>query len=76
MLALGTITKLSKKIEVLLPHGSKYHTSVDDAWVMVRKNYAVWDNHKQIRVLGDESKRGLWEKRQSGEAGPMVLQLT
>lgn len=44
---------------------------------MTAANEATWvqGENKLIR-RPDVSKRGLWEKRQSGPAGPMVLQLT
>jgi hypothetical protein len=52
-----------------------YITTVKEAQRLVGNKEAIWDGPKCIQ-LKDNSKRGLYEKRQSGTAGPMVMQLT
>jgi hypothetical protein len=44
---------------------------------MTAAKEAIWvQGERRLVRSADISKRGLWEKRQSGEGGPMVLQLT
>lgn len=67
---------VSKKIEVLIPGHSSYYVSVAEAKQLTASNQAIWQGARRLVRSADVSKRGLWEKRQSGLAGPMVLQLT
>jgi hypothetical protein len=67
---------VSKKIEVLTPGGSSYYVPLAEAKHLTATNQAIWQGSRRLLRSADVSKRGVWEKRQSGEAGPLVLQLT
>ena len=76
--ALKTAT-LSKKIEVYNPLSkSSYYAKPVEAQRLVRLGHADWAGHgvQSVIMRPDDSKRGIYEKRQSGPGGPMVLQLT
>ena len=63
-----------KLIEVAHDGGSKYHIPVDDAKRLVASGQANWAGPKSITLKASTSKRGIWTPRQSGYAGPLVLQ--
>jgi hypothetical protein len=54
----------------------KYHVKVEDAKRLVAQGDAIWDGPRRVIRIADKSKRGIWQKQQSGFAGPLVLQLT
>jgi hypothetical protein len=67
---------MAKPIEVILPDGgSSYHVTVDEAWELVRSKNAHWTGRKQIERGQDDNIKVTWEPRQSGYAGPVVLQV-
>lgn len=65
-----------KNFEVLPATGTSYYITREHAQSLTGSKQALWDGPKRIRLIADISKRGIWEKCQSGHAGPMVLQLT
>lgn len=70
---------MSKKIEVYNPLAdSSYHVKPSEAQRLVRLGHADWAGKgvQSVIMRPDASKRGIYEKRKSGPAGPMVLQLT
>jgi len=68
--------RISKRIEVLPEKGTKYYITVEQAKRMTANKDAHWLNPRQLRPTPDKSKRDIWEPKQSGYAGPLVLQLT
>jgi hypothetical protein len=65
-----------KNFEVILTSGSSYHDTQEQVQSLVAKGHATWSGPKRIRMKPDESKRAIWEPKQSGHRGPLVLQLT
>jgi hypothetical protein len=53
-----------------------YYITVEQAKRMTANRDAHWLNPRQLRLTPDKSKRDIWEPKQSGFAGPLVLQLT
>ena len=66
---------ISKNIEVLHT-GSSYFITTAEAKRLTASNQASWDGPKRLKLAPDKSKRDIWEPKQSGYAGPLVLQLT
>jgi hypothetical protein len=65
-----------KNFEVFPATGTPYFITKEHAQSLTGSKQALWDGPKRIRLIADVSKRGIWQKCQSGHAGPMVLQLT
>jgi hypothetical protein len=63
-------------IEVRPYMATPFLISVKDAQRMVGNKDARWDGPKGVIPTPDKSKRDIWEPKQSGYAGPLVLQLT
>lgn len=73
-LLLISLNRVSQKIEVLLPDGgTSYYIKLDEAKHLTATNQAIWDGPKRLIRRADESKRGMWVPKMSGDV--VVLQL-
>ena len=67
---------IPKNFKVIQSNGTMRYDTRDVAKALVAQGDAVWTGGKEVTLRPDVSKRGIWEPRKSGIAGPSVMQLT
>ena len=70
-------TAIAKKnIAVVNPaSGSRYHVTFDEALHLTQTKQAKWEEKGRIILAPDRNISAPWAPRQSGYAGPLVLQM-
>jgi len=62
------------EIEAIPNGASSYIVPVREAQRLVANKEASWDGPKRIKLKQDHNVKGSWIPKQSGFAGPLVLQ--
>ena len=64
------------KIEIYNPvSGSSYYVPPEQAIELARENPHKWESSKRLILGPDRNVKVTWEPRESGYAGPLVLQV-
>jgi hypothetical protein len=69
-----SIAIAANTVEVIPTHAKSYTVTVEEAKVLVR-NGAKWKGRNKVYLDSDRIISAPWSPRQSGYAGPLVMQM-
>ena len=68
--------RISKLIEVIPKEQQPYKVTVEEAKRIVKNQDGIWHGRNRIILHPDRNVKTAWHVKQSGYAGPLVMQAT